>query len=309
MIKKWKDSKGQLHSGKILEKKNEFEIIECSLCGFIHVIPIPSKEDIEKVYQSTYYQDVKPAYIEKSLDEQDWINLHNDWKYSTIEQLIPPNKRTILDIGSGPGLFLKMGAERGWNTLGIEPSEQAYNYSKNTLGLNIINDFFNDRLIPQLNDFDVVHLSDVLEHVIDPNHIINLVNSILKPDGLICIVVPNDFNPLQIGYQKIRGCNPWWVAPPHHINYFNFQSLEKLLEKNNFEVILKESTFPMEFFLLFGEDYIGKDQIGKACHRKRMNFERNLEQSGLNRIRQQLYHCFAQLGIGRQIVIFARLKQ
>jgi len=308
MNKNWKDTKGQLHTGEALETKDGFDIIECTLCGFKHIVPIPSEDDIERVYQNSYYQDVKPIYIEKSLKDIDWINLTNDGKFDIFEKFLPLNRRKILDIGSGPGFFLKKGVERGWKTLGIEPSEQAYNYSKNVLGLNVINDFFNNNLIAQLDQFDVIHMSDVLEHVTDPIQVISLVKSVLHKNGLVCIVVPNDYNPLQIGFQEISGCKPWWVAPPHHINYFNFHSLETLLGKNDFEVILKESTFPMEFFLFFGEHYIENNELGKACHKKRMNLERNLEKAGLNEQRRQLYRCFSQLDIGRQIIIYAKIR-
>ena len=50
-------------------------------------------------------------------------------------------KGSILDIGSGTGHFLKRGVNRGWDCNGFEPSKIASQYSRQTLGLNVINDF------------------------------------------------------------------------------------------------------------------------------------------------------------------------
>ena len=49
---------------------------------------------------------------------------------------LSPNKnqkaseQRLLDIGSGPGLFLKVAESRGLEAVGIEPSTEAYKYSR-----------------------------------------------------------------------------------------------------------------------------------------------------------------------------------
>ena len=40
------------------------------------------------------------------------------------------NIGTIIDVGSGPGLFLEVGNQRGWNTYGFEPSTAAAHNSR-----------------------------------------------------------------------------------------------------------------------------------------------------------------------------------
>jgi len=47
---------------------------------------------------------------------------------------LPSGSRRILDVGSGPGYFLLHGKNRGWQTLGIEPSKQAAEHGRK-LGL------------------------------------------------------------------------------------------------------------------------------------------------------------------------------
>ncbi|MHB1222178.1 MAG: class I SAM-dependent methyltransferase, partial [Gammaproteobacteria bacterium] len=102
------------------------------------------------------------------------------------------------------------------------------------------------------------------------------------------------------------GFKPWWVAAPHHINYFDFDSLSNLVERCGFEVVHKESTFPIDMFLLMGDNYISSDELGRSCHTKRMNFEKAMNLSGAGNVLTNLYSELSQLGIGREVVIFAR---
>lgn len=55
----------------------------------------------------------------------------------------------------------------------------------------------------------------------------------------------------------------------------------------------------MEIFLLMGDDYVGHPEIGKACHKRRMNFERSLIESGHEAQLATLYRSLAQAGMGR----------
>jgi 2-polyprenyl-3-methyl-5-hydroxy-6-metoxy-1,4-benzoquinol methylase len=108
----------------------------------------------------------------------------------------------------------------------------------------------------------VVHMSEVLEHIPDPRGILQIARSLLAPEGLICVVAPNGYNPFQYALRTACGYQPWWVAPPHHINYFDFDSLSQLLLNGGFEVVLKEAIFTIDMFLLMGDNYIGKDALG-----------------------------------------------
>jgi predicted SAM-dependent methyltransferase len=151
-------------------------------------------------------------------------------------------------------------------------------------------------------------MGEVLEHIPNPAELLKLAHSQLNIDGLVCIVVPNDFNPFQLILRDHLGFEPWWVAPPHHINYFNFKSLATLLEKCGFEVLHQESTFPIDLFLLMGDNYIGNDEVGRSCHTKRMNFEKTLLRAGSGDILAKIYSDFADQNLGREVVIYARAK-
>ena len=254
----------QGHAGVALDTVNGFIIIDCDRCRFKHIVPIPTPADLDRVYGHEYYSTDKPLYIQRHVEDREWLNLVYAEKYDTFERLLGETRRRILDIGSGPGFFLRHGAERGWTVRGIEPSSQAVAHSRG-LGLDVRQAFLNDETAATLGRYDVVHLNEVLEHLPDPRGLLRIVDGLLDDGGLVALMVPNDYSPFQAALREACGFEPWWVAPPHHVNYFDVESIERLVGER-FEVVSVDTTFPIDMFLLMGDNYIGNDDLGRACH-------------------------------------------
>jgi SAM-dependent methyltransferase len=299
-VKKW-----QGHEGPVVASANGFDVIECQQCGFKHIVAIPSEKELEQAYRHEYYTQEKPLYLDRLREDLEWWNTVYTHRYEILEQHLPPTQRKILDIGSGPGYFLLNGKNRGWQVKGVEPSEQAAQHSQQ-LGLDVENIFFSEESAPALGGFDAINMGEVLEHIPRPMDMLKLVHAQLNTEGLVCLIVPNDFNPFQLILRDHMGFNSWWVAPPHHINYFDFKSLASLLERCGFEVLHKESTFPIDMFLLMGDNYIGNDVIGRECHGKRMSLEKTLFANGAGALMTSLYSKFGELNLGREIVMIAK---
>ena len=301
--RQWQD-----HTGLVLDSVNNFDVIECETCGFKHIVPIPSTKELEAVYQHEYYAREKPLYLERHKEDLDWWNLVYNERYETFEKHLSLGRRRILDIGSGPGFFLLHGKQRGWQTVGIEPSNQAAAHSRE-LGLHIVEDFLGEQTARQLGTFDVVHMQHVFEHIPHPEIMLRLAHGLLNPEGLLCVIVPNDYNPFQHALRTGCGYKPWWVAPPSHINYFNFDSLTRLMENNRFKAIMRDTTFPIDLFLLMGDNYIGNDELGRKCHGKRKALEQNFEKAGMSGVKRMLYQAFAEKGIGRDAILLCRKNE
>ena len=297
--------RNEAHTGPLVDSINGFEIIDCQKCRFKHIVPVPTPEMLDEIYRKEYYDNEKPLYISRTKEDQEWWDLVFKDRYDTFEEFLEPSQRRVLDIGSGAGFFLLYGKNRGWNVLGVEPSKQAAEYARN-MGLNVIEEFFTEGLSSQIGHFDVVYLSQVLEHVPNPEEILAASYKILNPGGLVCVVVPNDYNPFQVALRNQRDFMPWWVAPPHHINYFDANSITHVVEKAGFETLLKEATFPMDLFLMMGDNYIGNDLLGRQCHGKRKLFETTMAEAGLNSLKRSFYRFLAQENLGRETLIVAR---
>lgn len=295
------------HHGHAIAQRHGYTIIDCTVCGFAHVDPLPTVQEMADAYSEQYYSKEKPDYLAEAAEDQNWATLMQTDRLTSLAEQMGDGRRRLLDIGSGPGFFLQTAKELGWQAKGIEPSRQASAFAR-SLGVEVIEGFFNAESAPTLGRFDVVHLNNVLEHLPEPINILELAISVLDPGGLICINVPNDFTPIQEAGRQAVGADAWWIAPPHHLNYFNFDSAAALLERLGLQVIDRSTSFPMEMFLLMGENYIGHPPQGRACHTKRKSFDLNLETAGAGQTRRAFYRSLAQAGIGREVVLTARKK-
>jgi 2-polyprenyl-3-methyl-5-hydroxy-6-metoxy-1,4-benzoquinol methylase len=294
----------QGHAGVALDTVNGFTVIDCDACAFKHIVPLPTPAELEHLYGHDYYATEKPLYIERHLEDREWLNLAYAERYELFERELGAGQRRLLDVGSGPGMFLRHGVERGgWTVRGLEPSVQAAAYSRGE-GLDVTQAFLNAETATSLGTFDVVHLNEVLEHVPDPREVLRVIDTLMNPGGLIALMVPNDYSPFQAALRE-AGFKPWWVAPPHHVNYFDVASIQRLLAER-FAIVSVETTFPIDLFLLMGDNYIGNDQLGRACHAKRKAFEHALERAGLTPLKQAMYRQLAALGIGRDVFVVAR---
>ena len=290
-IIEWAGHCGTLHHGNQLESKGEYQVLDCDLCGFKHVIPIPDEKFLEEYYSTQYFGKRGDEYIRKHENEYEWNKILFVEKYDYFKKHITANEPSLLDIGCSLGLFLKAGMERDWELMGIEPGVELSKYAKN-LGLTVENKFLT--------------MTEVLEHIREPNKMIEYVVEMINPGGLLSITCPNDFNPLQTIFTSQEKIEPWWVAPPEHLNYFDIGSIKSLLENMGLQVIETTVSFPLEFFLLMGENYIGNNDIGSSIHNKRMNLELNLLRSGNESLRRDLYKKFAELDLGREFTVIAR---
>lgn len=292
------------HKGRRVAARPGHDIVECENCGFKHALPLPRAEDMEHAYREDYYASEKPTFLTHAGEDQAWAQLAQTDRLEIFEALLPPDRRRLLDIGCGPGFFLETAMRRGWLAHGIEPSRQAAAHARG-LGAAVTEGFFNSESAGALGAFDVVHLNNVLEHIPDPAHLITLAHGLLEPGGIICINVPNDFSPMQLAGMTATGAADWWVAPPHHLNYFDFESLTNLLDRLGFTSAARTTSFPMEAFLMMGENYIGDSGLGRACHNRRKKFDLAFEAAGLKATRRAFYRALAEAGLGREAVVIA----
>ena len=298
----WRD-----HGGDVVDRVGEFTVVDCRTCGFRHVTPLPDEEELRRIYRHEYYTAEKPLYLERAREDLDWWNQLFAERFDAFEELREGRTGRLLDVGSGPGFLLDFGKRRGWHVLGIEPSAAAAAHAR-SLGVDVLEEFLTEDLGHRLGAFDVIHLSEVLEHLPDPRAFLEICRDMTAPGGLVCVSVPNDYSPFQYALRTACGFAPWWVAPPHHLNFFDFDALERLLERCGFAPVRRDTTFPIDMFLLMGDNYVGDDELGRACHRRRMQFEANLRAAGLEELRRAMYRSLAEHGIGRLAVVTARRK-
>ncbi len=295
------------HRGPVIDHRNGYDVIDCGSCGFRHVVPLPTPAEQEAEYAENYYSGEKPDYLKHAAEDAEWLMLMHRDRLETIRDALPAETPApiLIDIGSGPGFFLDEARALGFAVRGIEPSRQAAEFARSR-GHDITNAMFDGRLAASLSPADAVTMTNVLEHVADPVELLSNAIACLKPGGVLMVAVPNDYSPLQIAAREGQGLQPWWVAPPHHLNYFDFRSLSALCARLGQELLSVSTNFPMELFLLMGDDYTRDPALGRTLHGKRKSIDLSLERAGLSHVRKRLYAALADTGIGREAVVFSR---
>lgn len=283
------------------------KLIDCPKCGFKHLCPQPTKQEIDKFYKSEYYQQEKTNLLDfqKEKNEQKWASLAWNDRLEMFERYVKADIKKLLDVGCGNGFFLKFMKDNGWQVTGIEPSPIAHKHAK-SLGLKVLQmtvGEFSQK--SQSARYDAINLKNLLEHVPNPKEVLRICKVLLdRNHGIICVQVPNEFNPLQLQAERILEKPRYWITIPDHINYFDFESLERLIQSTGFQVIHRTTDFPMELFLLMDENYKNDDKLGSECHQKRMSLEITLP----DKLRREIYTKLAILGIGRNCIVYAKTK-
>lgn len=143
---------------------------------------------------------------------------------------------TILDFGSGKGLFMHFAQQLGCSVKGIENSRPRAQYAMEQFNLKVNTDYYSSGSVFNTK-FDILTLFHVLEHIERPSELLNkLVQGNLKPEGLLVLEVPNFGS-----WQSKWAGNTWLhLDVPRHISHFTKSSLKKILKKNGFTIIRQE---------------------------------------------------------------------
>jgi len=215
------------------EEISGYQLYKCHECGLINAYK-PHGNDIGTVlYEKDFYfkpeNDSETAsyysnYIKQTKNIRKFNNIIRELKKFS-------NGGKLLDIGCAMGTFLEI-ARYYWDVEGLEISSYASNYTRNNLKITVFNGTIEEAKYPD-DSFDVVTCIDVLEHVDDPNLMINEIARIIKPDGIAF------FETLITDSPTVnRNIKKWkLMIPPVHLFYFSKKSLQLIMEKNGFEIL------------------------------------------------------------------------
>jgi SAM-dependent methyltransferase len=169
-------------------------------------------------------------------------------KFKTARLILEDAERMIgrtgklLDIGAGRGETLKLALDTGWDAYGIEPSASFAASAQELCGRALYTKPLEECDLPQ-NEFDVVILSAVLEHLYDPRSVIAEIARVLKSGGVLFLDVPNErglFFKVGNLYQRFRS-REWCINlsptfPPFHLFGFSPKSLRMLLNAEGLDL-------------------------------------------------------------------------
>lgn len=234
-----------------------FELLLDSDLELLKTHPQPALENLGSYYESADYishTDSKRSLFEKMYH---WVKSYSLKKKVRIINSYHNQKGSLLDIGAGTGDFLVTAKSAGWQTTGVEPNENAKKLaiSKGISFENSIESIENQQ-------FNVITMWHVLEHVPDVEYQIKQLKRLLKPNGTIIIAVPNykSFDAQHYG--------KFWAAydVPRHLWHFSKTSIEKLVSRENMKLVkILPMIFDSFYVSLLSEKYkTGKMNFIKA---------------------------------------------
>ncbi|AMA08219.1 class I SAM-dependent methyltransferase [Picosynechococcus sp. PCC 73109] len=208
------------------------KLVKCKNCHLIYYTPQPSPQELEEFYNSEAY---RSEFSESPMSGTEFATNRYLQFESALKkyapQILRQSSRKLLDIGCGTGDFLKVAKQYNWQVSGTEISPIASAKANQFLGEMCV--ATGDALSLELlsNYYDMVTLYHVIEHLLDPNTLIQKVYQLLKPGGIFFIETPNI-----AGFgAKLKGHRWSQIKPPEHIIYFQPSSLKYCLQRADFK--------------------------------------------------------------------------
>lgn len=256
----------------------KFNIIKCSQCELLITTPRPGPTEIVPYYVSPAYT----SHIKTATNTFDRLYLTVrtftlKWKLSIVEKsAAPSSEKQILDFGCGTGEFIKVAKHKGWNTIGMEPSQHARQHLSPSISKDVKNSL--EEVSNLKKKFDAITLWHVLEHVDQLNATIENIKNLLTENGRIYIAVPNS-NSWDAHHYKQH-----WAAydVPRHLWHFNIKSMHELLKKHQLTIIKVLPMWLDAFYVAMlsekyrnGDSFSAKGMLNSLFNAIRSNYAAN----------------------------------
>jgi len=219
----------------------------CANCSFVQMIPVPTDFELVDYYKIDYRYGERYGSEVANVSEFPCDNLFYLNRGESIAELVSKSFNSekesepvrILDIGAGFGHVLHAFGRRFTDPelFAIEISEVCIKHMT-SLGIKVYSELAED-ILPELDEqFDIIVLSHVLEHLANPKEMVRLLRNRLSNNGLLYIEVPN----IPVESLKKYPDNKWAprVDEPH-ITFFSRETLKRILKNEDMKILFCET--------------------------------------------------------------------
>jgi SAM-dependent methyltransferase len=202
-----------------------YEVWRCLDCDLEQIFPVPTPAELGRLYETYYnfggergtaYTRMREWFFSSWLYRM-WIYLDGDISFYGRK-----GAGRLLDAGCNEGRGLKIYARNGFQVEGLELNPTAAAVARES-GFTVHVGDTSDFTAP--GAYDVMVLSNVLEHAPDPKKVLINLWGNLKPGGQLWISCPNSRSWLRKAFG--RSWINWHV--PFHISHFSRETLQRLL--------------------------------------------------------------------------------
>ena len=166
----------------------------------------------------------------EALQKFDWYYMDWKWEHQITSEMIKPTDK-VLEIGCARGGFLNRLKEMGMESTGLELNRSAAEAAR-ARGLNVLDQSIQDHARENPQKYDMVCSFQVVEHIADIRSFMQASLEALKSGGTLVVSVPNNESLVITQY-------PHNVSnmPPHHMGLWNMESLIRLQNIYNMELV------------------------------------------------------------------------
>lgn len=209
-----------------------FNIQQCSRCDLEQTVPLPSQDELNRLYenyynfsgeQNTRYTQLRAAFVNSFL-YRIWLAFDGDISFHRMQ-----GSGKLLDVGCNEGRGLKFYRNHGFSAEGLELNSRAAEVARSK-GF-IVHDSTLEGFASE-SKYDVVVLSNVLEHSLNPGLMLQHIHRLLNTGGQVWISCPNSRSWLRTVFGR------YWINwhVPFHVVHFSPDTLRDILTKSQFEV-------------------------------------------------------------------------
>ena len=232
--------------------KEKFSLRSCLDCRLLRTDPRPSEEEIGGYYDSPSYLSHNEQGVGVFSKIYNVLRAYNSMsKVRILENAVQkkPNISKLLDVGCGIGVFLEHGKYRKWDVFGVELNEKARKTAEKRLKTSIFQKL--EDVKSELN-FDAISLWHVLEHLPQPNEVLEKLHSLAAPGAALILGLPNRESH-DAGYYK-----EFWAAydVPIHFWHFTKKDIKGIAKKTGWIVeAIKPMRLDAFYVSLLSESY------------------------------------------------------
>ncbi len=222
-----------------LYAKFDYGIERCRRCGLIYANPRAPEARILARYTPEYFWD---EYLPAAGAPGGQVDLeYQDQRHASMLAFIrrhAPRARKMLEVGTGAGLFLKAAQRAGWETAGLELSQEGSAFARERLNLDVRTERAEEMSFAAAS-FDVAVMFDVIEHLFDPVTVLEATRRAIAPGGMLIVSTPN-YDALS---RFVLGVDWAVLSPLEHVYYFTESTLAGMLRKSGWDSVVTERRF------------------------------------------------------------------
>lgn len=210
----------------------EYCIAKCVSCDLEQTSPLPDQSELNSLYEQFYnfngesntrYTKLRAKFINSFL-YRFWLLIDGDISFQQKD-----GAGKLLDVGCNEGRGLEFFRNHGFVAEGLELNSKAADVAR-AKGFTVHGSTLEG--FSSSNTYDVIVLSNVLEHSLDPGEMLRNIHRLLNADGQVWISCPNSGSWLRFVFGR------YWINwhVPFHVVHFSPQTLRALLKKSQFEI-------------------------------------------------------------------------